>query len=371
MEFIKVTTLEQFKSYEEDLDGLLKRSIGKNLYLTYDYIYSWLSAFGEARTYTIIIVKDGGKVVGFCPLIKETNRKFFKFSFSCYKFIGEGLWGYADFLADNDYRQEIIEGFLDYIFQEFTFHKIEFGPILENSLNLLIVRDYLERRKIRFSIRIFRDAPHIRTGMDLDEYVRTGALKKSTLDMVQRRIRQLSKMGRLSYRKINKELTQEELAGYMSQFLEMYRQQWKQNRFVRDSRFIDFYFGFAFRALKKGYCELAMLYFNDKLIAFHYGFLLDGCRYWFTPTYSTAFEYKNYSPGKVLLYYLVKDSFREKVEFDFMNGDEPYKFEWTKDVQQRIHVDIFSNNLLRYWFFYLLQIDKVKFSIARLLMRKV
>ncbi|MBP7841145.1 GNAT family N-acetyltransferase [Patescibacteria group bacterium] len=40
-------------------------------------------------------------------------------------------------------------------------------------------------------------------------------------------------------------------------------------------------------------------------------------RYYFTPTYDI--DYVKYSPGKILLQHIIKDSFDKGYEFDFMN----------------------------------------------------
>jgi len=61
------------------------------------------------------------------------------------------------------------------------------------------------------------------------------------------------------------------------------------------------------------------------LLAAHFGSLTDGRMTWWVPAYDPA--YSKYSPGRLMLEQLMAESQRAKhLEFDFLIGDEGYKF---------------------------------------------
>jgi len=347
MEIIELDDVGKFAAYEDALDDLLRRSHGKHLYMTFDYIYSWLTSFG-CDTFKIILVKDKGAITGFLPIARSGQKYHAKTS--VYTMAGEGLWGYADIVADDDYRKGVVGAILDHLFKTLKFGKLEIGPLHYNSPNLPIMREYLADKRRKMDVEIMHDSPFIDTRMDFNSYLKNKLTRKSTLPDVNRCMRRLGEMGCLTYRKIDRHniVTEKELVGYLDKFFEMYNRQWEQNRFKKNRKFYDLYVNFAVRAQKKGYLECSMLYLGESIIAFHYGFLFNNCRYYFTPTYDIT--YKKYSPGKILLYYLIKDSFEQKVEFDFMNSPEPYKLEWTDTIQKRVMVKIYADAMAKAYF---------------------
>ena len=64
---------------------------------------------------------------------------------------------------------------------------------------------------------------------------------------------------------------------------------------------------------------------SDKTVAYHFGFMDSAKKFWSSmPTYDI--NYKQISPGKVLLYDLITEVFAGNTEkFDFGRGSEPYK----------------------------------------------
>jgi hypothetical protein len=74
--------------------------------------------------------------------------------------------------------------------------------------------------------------------------------------------------------------------------------------------------------------HVSTLVFRGQPIHWHFG-LRHGRRfYWYKMAYDAAFA--AYSPGKVHVALLLEECMRDGVEvFDFLCGDEAYKFAWT------------------------------------------
>lgn len=81
-----------------------------------------------------------------------------------------------------------------------------------------------------------------------------------------------------------------------------------------------------FRRLRaRGVVVVSSLSAGDKLLAAHFGSVNDGRLGWWIPAYDPAWQ--KYSPGRLMLLELMKAGFaRKDVEFDFLIGDEDYKF---------------------------------------------
>lgn len=86
------------------------------------------------------------------------------------------------------------------------------------------------------------------------------------------------------------------------------------------------------RLVADGIATTEALWAGDTLVAAHIGMRHDGRYSWWFPAYET--DYDRFSPGRVLLVALLKDSYDQgDAEFDFLLGDEEYKWHFATDVR--------------------------------------
>lgn len=83
-----------------------------------------------------------------------------------------------------------------------------------------------------------------------------------------------------------------------------------------------------FRRLRgRGVAVLSSLYAGDRLVAAHLGGLAEGRHAWWVPAYDPGLA--RYSPGRLMLHELLRESHAlGHREFDFLIGDEAYKFHY-------------------------------------------
>ena len=63
---------------------------------------------------------------------------------------------------------------------------------------------------------------------------------------------------------------------------------------------------------------------DEKPLSYHVGFIYNKWFYYYKPTFD--FSFRNYSPGKIHIWYLIKDSINSDLDrFDFGIGYESYK----------------------------------------------
>jgi len=77
--------------------------------------------------------------------------------------------------------------------------------------------------------------------------------------------------------------------------------------------------------------KLPAIHVGDKLIALAVCLVNDNKIYYLAPAYD--YEYAKYSPGRVLLHYILVDAFRTKCKLvDFGPGDEAYKLDFANQI---------------------------------------
>ena len=81
------------------------------------------------------------------------------------------------------------------------------------------------------------------------------------------------------------------------------------------------------RLRRRGVVVLSSLSAGETLVATHLGGLADGRHSWWVPSYDPALA--KYSPGRLMLHEILRESHaRGHREFDFLIGDEAYKFHY-------------------------------------------
>lgn len=111
---------------------------------------------------------------------------------------------------------------------------------------------------------------------------------------------------------------------YVEEFIKFHKTRWGGGLFTKKPKIADFLQDLV---LNTDFSILSRLSLekSDKTVAYHFGFMDSAKKFWSSmPTYDINF--KQISPGKVLLFDLISEVFSTDVEkFDFGRGSEPYK----------------------------------------------
>ncbi|MCL4873336.1 GNAT family N-acetyltransferase [bacterium] len=155
--------------------------------------------------------------------------------------------------------------------------------------------------------------------------------KKSLRTDLRRQKRRLEEAGRLG---LHVPERKEEVLALLPLFFRMHSARWREKGF--NMKFLDGNETGFYRALAEGLAEgfdnnrlhFSVLSCGSEVISMHFGFVSNGWLLWYTPAYNPAFE--RHSPGKVHIGMLVERGLSEGLKgIDFLQGDEPYKLQWS------------------------------------------
>ncbi len=105
--------------------------------------------------------------------------------------------------------------------------------------------------------------------------------------------------------------------------------------------------------------NLSYLTLDRKIIAAHSGYIYDQKYYYLFPTYDINF--KKFSPGKILLYFLIDDCERKNLKyFDFTIGSEDYKKNWSNNTINSGMTNKSLNIIGFFYIFYIIIKSKLK-----------
>lgn len=94
----------------------------------------------------------------------------------------------------------------------------------------------------------------------------------------------------------------------------------------------------ALRWAESGQLDLAFIKVGERPVAFSFGFYNEETYFLWATAFDPSPEHSRYSPGTLLIKHLLKEAFASGLRrFDFMLGDEPYKWTWATE-----HEEIFT-----------------------------
>lgn len=320
---------------------ILSQTDNANVQLTHEWLSSWWEVFGDNKKLSLITITDGGKIIGIAPL--TITKVIGKAGFKLKKltFVGDGLTDYHDLLIANERREEVLRVLLGCIVNgKEDWDAIHFRNVRGDSPNLPILRNILRDTPFTLVERINIRSPYISIDCNWTDYY--SDLGKNIRSDVRRRLNSLAKMGKSQFIRLHEVDDVIDTLGVIKSIHVKCRQamggiSWYTN----EKRF-----RFASLVLKRfgdrKWLDIVFLKLNDRIIAYYLGFAYNNIVYFWNTGFDP--EFSKVSPGKLLLHYWIKDSFEKKYkQFDFMVGEESYKFQWTSLVRPNYELFLFKN----------------------------
>lgn len=273
------------------------------------------------------------------------SRRYFLFR--TLELAGRGYADYRSILEPEDLNQLLLLHRA-----RFSSHVIELDAIREEDPTNKMVQDWIAKQNLFSYQEDLSRAPYLPIDGSWEQYV--AKKKRKFWYNISRAERLLEQQGGpITFQILE---AAEEIAKALPHCLSLYRMNW--NRLTSTSVYLtEQGLRFLQELLKnlpeKGMAELVLLKQADSLLAFAMGLKQGGVYYFYLFATNKAPQVATYSVGKILIRNLLKTVFERNFKiFDFMAGDEPYKYEWTKMSQGRSTYYVTTRNLpnrLRLW----------------------
>jgi CelD/BcsL family acetyltransferase involved in cellulose biosynthesis len=315
-----VTDLTRLLSLEHEWDSLVARVPDAEVFATFPFVLAscrWLHP--DARLH-VLVFRTAGRVVGIAPFVCQTRGVL-----KVIQFIGHGSADYGDVLVEGAFRDV-------------------FGDLLRtrlHGLNLVLrnVRADSPNRCLfegltRGQYLVCAQNPFVAIAGAVTEYL-SGTRKRVVQDG-RRQLRRLQDLGSVTFTSVTSETevapALDALVTFKSQ--RRYRHDVAINPFKQTDRrrFLE---EVCQATLRRGQLRLELLRLNDVPIAAHVGIVFRDKFYYFLPGFS--YSHARYSPGRLLMQRAIELSFQGGLrEFDFLNGDELYKHEWSTQIRETL-----------------------------------
>ena len=351
---LKITELNgvnQFLELRDEWNKVLERSRDKDIFLTWEYLSTYWKHFGKEKKLRILCIEDENKIIAIAPL-RQSHYGFPRMPLGYNVIEPMGYRGlnpegadYTGFII-TERETECLKLFLNYLAEHDDWDFIYLFDVPRTS----IIPDLLP--KISDAIPTFEliegvMCPYISVPNSMDVFMQ--GLHRKFRKELRRCMRNLEKDFHRVELKTYDEFGSVEEA--MKIHFKLNQKRWKSKHMpgtFNTQEVRAFYIDVAKLFADNGWLALYFLTVNDEPIAGLY--CLEYNQRMYAAVSGFDPDYSRYSVGNLLFAKVIEKCIERKIEeFDFMKGDEPYKFGWTEKYRRNLGIRFvnkwFTSNL--------------------------
>ncbi len=287
------------------------------IFQTYEWQKKWIENFCNSKQKLFLVLATKGnnqnsKLI--LPLILKKN-----FFFNILEFTG---YPFSDFnlpIHDRDFKLE------DFHFVLKEIVKKEYSENIDAFIFINQIEELNNKKNEFFLLKDFlKFEDKISYKIDISKIQNENILNEVKLKFVRQDIRRIEKKIDI----INFEVceTEEKKKKAIEDIIYL-----KSEQYIRENswNFLEHkkYQNFLKSFLNSTHVHLSLLKINNNIAAAHYGFIYNKIYYYIFPVYKNNF--KNFSPGNLLLYRIINNQLKNIGYFDFTVGNEVYKSKWS------------------------------------------
>lgn len=361
-----ISNKHEFKSIRKKWNALLEKSRADKIFMRWEWLCNWWLVFGNNSRLVIILIFDEDNLIGIAPFYINVQKKY-PIKISMLEILGSRFVGsdYLDIIVEDGKEKIVIDELLKMLW-DLKRIIINFVNIRKDSIAYQIVEKVQTKTEYRTYKYAVTTCPFIKLPYSWNELL-LGFKKKKRGNVKYYRKKAIKDLSITFYR-VEKE---DELSFYFNSLVNLnkYRMQQKKVRSLNgtffNNKFVEFHERISKAFLKD---NILRLYFlknkQNDVVACKYNFLLNNKVYSYQVGIKPGYEKSRL--GTVLLSYCIEDAISEGCkEYDFLEGNEKYKYEWAKETALIYSYYLFTNNAFNKILFLLLILkDKLKKNLV-------
>jgi CelD/BcsL family acetyltransferase involved in cellulose biosynthesis len=323
-----IDNLQEYETLKPTWDSIYNGDPNAHVFSS----WGWLKGFFEST-------KNRWLVIGLKPSIDDDYAAFFPLTIYNHKltftkvlqFGGSPVADYTGFVCKPEYVNEAIEKFSNYLINDFSWDRFHLKDIADNRINSLISK--FPQNSFRIQEINCVCCPYIDLPNTWDEYL-VNKLSRAARSKLKRRMNKLSLLP--DFRSV--EIDENNFDEQIDTLLTLWREHWE----ICSNGYINIFK----RSFENNLLWVKTLY-SGKIPLASLAAFKDEPRKAFR-VFITAYnnEYSQFAPGRVLfaesIRYAIENGYRI---YDFLRGDEDYKFRFGADTRTNSYLIISSNNL--------------------------
>jgi CelD/BcsL family acetyltransferase involved in cellulose biosynthesis len=294
-------------------DDLLRRSYDNRIYYTSHWQRAWWRHFGDA-TARVLAIRD---IDRFCAILPLQERD------GVLTLLGDyNVADYMDALAERPDATELLTDLWHAALAALTWDRVELRHVPSASPILRAISEAAERLGHVVAIESDEVCPVALLCSSWDRYLQM--LSKKQRHEIRRKLRRAEEGAEVDWRTVR---DHHDLARDLPVFFRLHEASAREKAGFMTGRMRGFFQDLAADLLDRGQLRLSVLRRDGIDIAASMSFLYRDRWLLYNSGYDPA--YAAYSPGIAAVAYAMQDAIREEaIAFDFLSGDEPYKYQF-------------------------------------------
>lgn len=327
MIFKRYTQFSEMKPYRDAWQSLTLNGVSPVPFLTYDYLEAWWQTRGGGEwpsesELALIAAFEDQRLMGVAPLFSARNGE----GKPALMFVGSiEVSDFLDVIVEPENHQAFLAGLIDFLESDPSlphWEQLDLYNLLDDSPTRPVLSALAENRGWTAIQEQLQPSPYVNLPQDFDAYLMM--IDKKQRHEIRRKLRNVADSLAESDFVIVRHA--EEVQPAMAAFIAMMAQDPNKKDFLTEPM-REHLHKTAQLAFENGWLHLAFLTFDGQKAAGNFSFLYQN-RLWLYNS-GWVWDYREYSPGWVLLAELIRWSTEHGVEaLDFMRGDETYKYKF-------------------------------------------
>lgn len=328
------TDLNGFYELAREWDDLVLRTEKPLLFMRYVYQSTWWRYLGNDQLILVAIRTDEGKLVGLAPLYLKLDSAGQR----QLTFVGcVDVSDYLDLLVDKDYVEAVHETLLDCLMGlETDWDKLYLCSLPQDSLTHSLLAEAAGRRGWRMEVRQQDVCPVITLPGSWEDYL--AGINKKQRHEIRRKMRKIETEAQTRWYVVD---SSAEVEGAMDDFIRLHQKSTQDKEDFWSESLINFFKALATELTRCGWFKLYFIEVNGVQAAamlcfdYHNEFLLYNSGY-------DPEQFAQLSPGNVLTAYTIQHAIElGRSRYDFLRGDEVYKFRFGAEPEPVYDLDIY------------------------------
>ena len=314
------TDLSGFDALRDEWNDLLKRSTFDTLFLTWEWQKTWWEHLGEGDLFLVTMRDDEGHLVGIAPLYHTISAS----GESKLNIVGcVDVSDYLDIIAVQGRERKVYDTLLDYLdsAEMAGWDAAELCNIPEISPAHQALAEMAGERGYEFRTIVEDVCPVIDLPTTWDEYL--ASLDKKQRHEIRRKMRRIEREAKVHWYIVDQG---QDLAEEIEAFIELHQKSSADKDDFMDEQMKGFFRAMAHVLQPLDWLQLAFIEVDSQKAASMLNFDYEGD----ILVYNSGYDPRHsayLSPGIVLLAYCIQHAIElGRARFDFLRGDEPYKY---------------------------------------------
>jgi CelD/BcsL family acetyltransferase involved in cellulose biosynthesis len=341
-----VTDPKEFEALAPVWNSLLENCHDESsMYLSLEWLATWWRYFGEGKRLNLLLFERDGQTIGIVPLIKNEYR-IGPFKLDALESITWTSCNYVGLVLP-EHRDEITAALLGYLRE--NLHGVSLilrlSLIPEDSQFLSALKKNMAPlvKSLVFQERVRTLAPYIDLPSSWEGY--SASLGRRRRKVLGKALRHLEREKRMvEFR----QYTADSLDEGLNRFFDLHQERWHMvglRGSFPESKDREFHREVARKFLNRNWLHLSSLTIDGEVASALFACIFN--QKFYAITEARNIRYARYSVGHLHGIQVIKDAIDRRLsEFDFLQGDEPYKFYWTKSARRYMRVTIIRRGFL-------------------------